>query len=169
MNGSWGYNPSDTGYKSEGALTHMLSEIAGKGGRLLLNVSPRGDGRLPPEQVERLGAVGEWLARNGAGVFGTQPALEPWQFYGPVTGKADTVYLHLLMRPYETVTVRGVPIRRVLAVRELASGRALEFTTRCAVLDQLLNSDPMGELTIAVPEELIDPLATVIAVEMRSA
>ena len=136
MNESWGYNPSDTGYKSAREIVHTLCEIAAKGGRLLLNLSPRGDGTVPPEQVERLEAVGAWLQRHGEAIFGTEPALEPWQFYGPTTRSAhvdatvgpahaegtrgasggdsvvERIYLHLLMRPYETVTVRGLPIRR---------------------------------------------------------
>jgi alpha-L-fucosidase len=77
--------------------------------------------------------------------------------------------LHLLQRPYDTVTVRGVPIRRVRAVRELRTGSALAFRTRCAVADQLFNADPSGELIISVPEALIDPLATVLEVELATA
>jgi len=69
------------------------------------------------------------------------------------------------MRPYETVTVRGVPIRRVMAVHELRSGCRLDFTTRCAVIDTF-NADASGELVIRVPEDLIDPLATVLAVDV---
>jgi hypothetical protein len=30
----------------------------------------------------------------------------------------------------------------------------------------MVNPDPLGELTIAVPEELVDPLATVIELEI---
>lgn len=185
MNESWGYNPADVGYKSPRRLVHTLCEIAAKGGRLLLNLSPRGDGTLPPEQVERLETLGAWISRCGGAIFGTEPALEPWQFYGPATraaaahaeetrssqqadgGRLRRTYLHLLMRPYETVAVRGFPVKRVTDVRELATGRELNYTTRCAILDQLLNSDPMGELTIEVPKDVIDPLATVIAVETR--
>jgi alpha-L-fucosidase len=73
------------------------------------------------------------------------------------------------MRPYDAVTVRGVPIRRVKSVRALGTGAELSHTSRCAVLDQMLNSDPMGELTIEVPESALDPLATVIAVEIAPA
>jgi hypothetical protein len=74
--------------------------------------------------------------------------------------------MHLLQRPYDTVSVRGLPIRHVRAVRELRSGTALAFRTRCAVVDQLFNADPNGELIITVPEALIDPLATVLEVEL---
>jgi alpha-L-fucosidase len=167
MNDSWGYNPSDTDYKSARELAHTLCEIAGKGGRLLLNLSPKGDGSLPPEQVKRLREVGAWLQGNGAAIQRSQPGLEPWQFYGPSTRVGNVVYLHALMRPYDTITVRGVPIRRVTAVRHLATGQSFQFTSRCAILDQLLNSDPLGELTIEVPEDIIDPLATVLAIEIR--
>jgi hypothetical protein len=36
-------------------------------------------------------------------------------------------------------------------------------------LDKLLNADPMGELTIEVPESCLDEYATVIAVEVAPA
>ena len=52
------------------------------------------------------------------------------------------------------------------SVRELSSGRQLTFSVRCSVIDQLLNADPMGELTIQVPESVLDSLATVLAVEI---
>jgi alpha-L-fucosidase len=168
MNESWGYSPHDTDYKSSRQLIHTLSEIAGRGGRLLLNLSPKGDGTLPIEQVERLRAVGGWLAANDGAVIGTAPGLEPWQFYGPSTRKGDTVYLHLLMRPYDTVTVRGVPIKRVQSATHIPTRRDLPFTTRCAILDKLLNADPQGEVTIEVPAECVDDYATVIALKITA-
>ena len=88
-------------------LVHTLCEVAGRGGNLLLNVSPTGTGELPPEQVERLDAVARWMGLHAESVVGTEPGLEPWQFYGPSTRRASTVCLHLLMRPYDTVTVRA--------------------------------------------------------------
>jgi alpha-L-fucosidase len=74
-----------------------------------------------------------------------------------------------LARPYESVTVRGVPIKRVERVVEMASGTELAFTTRCAVLDSLLNSDPHGELRIEVPAHLVDDHATVLALDITPA
>jgi alpha-L-fucosidase len=167
MNDSWGYNPSDPHYKSARELVHTLCEVAGRGGNLLLNVSPMGDGALPSEQIERLDAITAWMEAYGTSIHDTIPGLEPWQFYGPSTRRGDCLYLHLLHRPYDTVTVRGLPIRHVAAVRELRSAAALPFRTRCTVADQLFNADPNGELIITVPEVLLDPLATVIEVTLR--
>ncbi len=166
INESWGYNPSDTHFKSARQLIHTLCEVAGRGGNLLLNISPMGDGRIQPEQLERLAVVEQWMQRYAESIIGTQPGLEPWQFYGPSTRKGDRLYLHLLMKPYDTVTVRGLPIKRVTAVRALASGRELAFTTRRTILDQIIGMDPLGEVTITVPAEEIDPNATVIAVDV---
>lgn len=165
LNESWGYNPADGAWKSPRQVVHTLCEVAAKGGNLLLNISPMGDGAIMPEQRAILGAMQRWLSQNGETIIGTGPGLEPWQFYGPSTRRDDTTYLHLLMRPYESVTVRGVPIKRVRSVRVFSTGQELAFTTRCAIIDQFFNPDPKGELRIEVPEGIIDPLATVLAID----
>lgn len=165
LNESWGYNPADTAWKSPRQVVHTLCEVAGRGGNLLLNVSPMGDGTIMPEQRAILGAMQRWLAANGASIVGTEPGLEPWQFYGPSTRRGGTTYLHLLMRPYESVTVRGVPIKRVKKVTVLATGQELAFATRCAIVDSWFNKDPKGEVVITVPEDAVDSLTTVLSVE----
>lgn len=165
MNRSWGYNPTDGAYKSGRSLVHTLCEVAGKGGNLLLNVSPRGDGSLPPEQVERLESIAGWMEANGDSIAGTVPGLEPWQHYGPSTRRGDTWYAHLLMRPYDSVDIRHVPVRRVTAVRELASGRELRFHRRTGIVEGL-GPDPLGTLTVDVPAEVVGDLATVLAIDV---
>ena len=167
MNESWAWNPSDRDYKSGRALVHALCEVAGRGGNLLLDVSPTGDGSLPPEQVERLGVIAGWMDRHAESIHDTEPGLAPWQFYGPSTRRGSRLYLHLLSRPYDTVAVRGVPIRRVGAVTALATGTALDASGRCPVIDEMFNADPTGELTIRVPESVIDPIATTIAIDLE--
>jgi alpha-L-fucosidase len=166
INNSWGYNPSDKHLKSVRTLVHTLCEVAGKGGNLLLNVSPTGDGTLPPEQVERLNAIGEWMSRNEEGIIGTAPGLEPWQFYGPSTRRGNRIYLHLLMRPYETVSIRGVRVKKVVAARPLGSTMTLKFSRRIAAADMLFNTDPVGEIVIQTPDSALDGIATILAVDM---
>jgi alpha-L-fucosidase len=166
MNESWSYNPSDSDYKSPRSLVHTLCEVVGRGGNLLLNVSPRGDGSLPPEQVERLEHLGAWVRRNGESVLGVEAGLEAWQHYGPSTRRGNRVYVHLLAKPYEAVTVRGVKVRRIVRVTELVSGRELSFTTRTGIIEGF-GPDPDGEVTISVPAELVDDDATVLAIDFR--
>jgi len=158
MNASWGYVPDDDRYKTSRDLVHTLCETAGKGGNLLLNVSPRADGSLPPEQVERLQAVASWMRAHGDAIHGTGAGLEPWQFYGPSTRTGSTYHLFCVMRPYDGVIVRGVPIKRVRC--------ELPFRTRATAEQELTNPDPIGEVFIEVPEDRIDPVATVISLEI---
>ena len=49
----------------------------------------------------------------------------------------------------------------------VSTGQELAFTTRCAVLDELLNSDPHGEARIEISEGIVDDLATVLAMDIR--
>jgi alpha-L-fucosidase len=166
LNQSWAYNPGDRDYKPPRELVHALCEVAGRGGNLLLNVSPTGSGDLPLEQVERFERLAGWMSAYGESVLDAEPGLEPWQFYGPSTRCGNRVFLHLLLRPYETVTARGLRVKRVRRVRELRSGTELEFGSRMPILDELFSPDPLGELVIRVPESLLDPLATVLEVEL---
>jgi alpha-L-fucosidase len=165
MNDSWGWNPDDTNYKSPRAIVHALCETAGRGGNLLLNVSPHGDGTLPPEQVERLDALTSWMAAHGEAIHGTVAGLEPWQFYGPSTRRGDRIFVFCLLRPYDTVTVRSLPVKRVARVLVLGTGAPLTFSTRTGVIEQLM-PDPDGDVTIVVPERELDEYATVIAIDL---
>ncbi|HZU71236.1 MAG TPA: alpha-L-fucosidase [Acidimicrobiales bacterium] len=167
MNESWGYNPADDRYKSPRQLVHTLCETTARGGNLLLNVSPKGDGSLPEEQVERLEAVGSWVERHGEAVFGVRPGLEPWQHYGPSTRRDRRIYLHLLARPYESVTVRGIPVKRLTRAVVLGTGQELRFRTRTALIDHF-NPDPLGEATIWFPAEASDDIASVVALDLES-
>lgn len=167
MNDSWGYNPSDTHWKSPRSLIHMLCEVAGRGGNLLLNVGPMGDGNLPPEAVERLDAIARWMSRNAESIVGTTPGFEPWQCYAPSTRRGNRYYMHLLMRPYSSITARGIRIKRLRSVRALSTGEELQFSTRCGILDAQFNPDPIGEASIRVPESAIDEFATVLALDFE--
>jgi alpha-L-fucosidase len=126
-----------------------------------------GDGGIPPENVERLEAIGSWMDRNNDAIVGTDPGLEPWQFYGPSTRRGNRVYLHVLMKPYESVSVRGVKVRHVGDVRPLASTISLKVRKRIAAADMLFNQDPIGELVIATPDSALDSIATIIAVNFQ--
>lgn len=72
---SFGYNARETDAQlmSAAAIVRLLADCVAKGGNLLLNTGPRGDGTLCPMQVERLLAVGQWLAHSGEAIHATRP------------------------------------------------------------------------------------------------
>ncbi len=112
MNDTWGFKTSDTHWKSSRELIRMLCDIASKGGNFLLNVGPRGDGTIPPESVERLHAMGEWLRVNGSAIYGTQaspfPRPLPWGRATQRAQGADTV-LNLMVFDWPADGVLRLP------------------------------------------------------------
>lgn len=166
MNDGWGWVPTDTNYKSATTIIHTLCDIVAKGGNFLLNVSPMGDGALPAPQVERLDAVTRWMAKHRDAVVGVMPGLEPWQFYGPSTRRGSTIYAIATARPYEGVTIRGVPVRRLRSARVMATGTELDVRRHTAIMESFM-PDPNGEITAWIPEAEIDEFATVIVFEFE--
>jgi alpha-L-fucosidase len=74
---SWGYVQGEK-YKSVQYIVDELIDIVSKNGNLLLNIGPRSDGTIPPEQQQLLLGVGKWLAVNGRAIYGTRP----WKVFG---------------------------------------------------------------------------------------
>lgn len=64
MNNSWGFKKSDTDWKSPEVVYEKLKDINGKGGNLLLNIGPDGNGEVPKESVDILLEVGEMLKKE---------------------------------------------------------------------------------------------------------
>ena len=101
MNETWGYKKNDHDWKSSQTLIRMLSDIASKGGNLLLNIGPRADGSLTPETVDRLEAIGRWMDVNSEAIHATDaspfPRRLPWGRVTQKTGKtgATTLFLHV--------------------------------------------------------------------------
>jgi alpha-L-fucosidase len=72
---SFGYNQleDESTYVPIPELIHFFIDIVSKNGNLLLNVGPKADGTIPAGQIERLEALGGWLATHGEAIYGTRP------------------------------------------------------------------------------------------------
>jgi len=64
MNDSWGFKLKDTAWKSPETVYNKLKDINGKGGNLLLNVGPDGNGVVPARSAKILLEVGEMLKKE---------------------------------------------------------------------------------------------------------
>lgn len=99
MGASWGYDIKDTEYKSSEELIHYLVNAAGRGGNLLLNIGPGPDGRLPVRALDRLRDIGEWMDEFGFTIYGSQRGDILPRDWGATTRKGDTLYVHILDLP----------------------------------------------------------------------
>ena len=60
-------------YRSDREMILMLVDLVSRGGNLLLDIGPTGDGRIPVIMEERLLQIGRWLKTNGDAIYGTHP------------------------------------------------------------------------------------------------
>ncbi|MDR2371261.1 MAG: alpha-L-fucosidase [Treponema sp.] len=74
---SWGYTENND-FKNPVDIVCDLVDIVSKNGVLLLNIGPRPDGSITGEDRRILLSVGEWLDKNGEGIYDTTY----WQQFG---------------------------------------------------------------------------------------
>ena len=114
MGDQWSYKPNDV-YKSPRRLVHLLVDIVSKGGNFLLNIGPSPEGELPPESLDRLRAIGEWMKVNAEAIYGTKPIAPYKEGRVCYTSLADgTVYAIYLAADGETVPPARIVLGRIV-------------------------------------------------------
>jgi len=122
INNSWGFNITDTHYKSSKELIRLLVKDAGYGANLLLNIGPLPNGEIQPAFTERLDSVGDWLKKNGKTIYGSKAGFIKPQDWGAVTENGNLVWIHifkspgdkfLIQLPYKvkTAMINGKPVQ----------------------------------------------------------
>jgi alpha-L-fucosidase len=167
----WAYKPDDTMRTLEECIRLLVSCAVGDG-NLLLNVGPMADGRIEPRQAARLREMGEFLAKYGESVYGTRggPIVAPdekkrsqsanagdlsiaaGQWWGGTTSKGNTIYVHILRWPSDTITLPAIE-RKVVRATALTGGQAA------------MKQTPQG-IEISVPADRRHAIDTIVKLEL---
>ena len=105
---SYGYLEGDK-YKSVESVIHEMVEVISRNGNFLINIGPKADGTLVPEQVERLRAMGDWLRVNGAAIYGSRYWKESEQKDEQLSFTANGRKLYAIKRakPEDSFVITG--------------------------------------------------------------
>jgi alpha-L-fucosidase len=160
INGTWGFRSYDTNWKSPETLIRNLVDIASKGGNYLLNVGPTAEGLIPEPSVERLKAMGQWMKRNGEGIYATTASpfqRLPWgRCTKKVTADGATLYLHVFDWPKDGQ----------LLVPGLKSTVERAYLLADAKRTPMAATSSAGGVTITVPTATPDPIATTVVLKI---
>lgn len=153
---NWGYNRL-VGFRSFVDLQHQLVDVVSKGGNMLLNIGPTGEGAITPQALGCLEKIGEWMKTNSASIHGTTAnPFETLSFDGRCTQKPGKLYLHIFAWPKDSKI-------RVAVSNKINRAYMLSDKTK-----QALNviSDDKG-CVITLPSTCPDPVDAVLVVELE--
>lgn len=182
INNNWGYQPSDTNWKTPFEVITIFADAIGNGGNLLLDIGPRADGTIPAEQVNVLKELGKWNGKHEEAIFGSLGGLPQGHFYGPSTYSKDssTIYLFVPGSGQEQVVVKG--LRNAIKEVRVVGGRngkdkkrnskpetqnsKDEIVLKHKIVGKISWSPVPGLVYIDVPASVRDKYITVLALKL---
>ena len=154
MNGSWGFNIIDQDYKSVDRLVKTMVRAAGYGANFLLNTGPMSNGRIQPENVDTLMAIGHWLETYGEAIYGTRQGPIKPQEWGAMTSKDNKVYVHVLDLEEESLEIAGFEAKVKSAIFFDDASKAEVKKTKKGII-------------ISLPAEKRKPIDTIVVLTLK--
>ncbi|MDE6826638.1 MAG: alpha-L-fucosidase, partial [Paramuribaculum sp.] len=164
MNDSWGYRIADNNYKDPMTVLRMLVDCISMGGNLLLDIGPKADGTIPEEQVAILENLGRWTKKHEEAIYETQAGIPAGhvQGYTSLNHDGNILYVYLPYRPTGPLEVKGLK-SRIKNIRVVGTDKNLTWKQ----YNDISWSEVPGVYYIDVPEDVLDPQITVLALEME--
>jgi len=151
LNSQWAWKPNDR-IKSLKQCIDVLVTCAVRDGNLALNTGPMPDGRIEPRQVERFREIGRWMKKHGQSIYNTRGGPFVSTSWGGTTNRGNTVYVHVLKWPGESVSLPPIDAK-VVSHSVLTGGTATVEQAE-------------GGITISVPPKDRQELDTIVRLEL---
>lgn len=157
-NESYGYHQFDNSHKPVSHFIQLLANAASRGGNLLMNIGPKGDGTFDAKDLSILKGIGKWLVVNGESIYGTSASPLPLQNWGVSTLKGNKMYLHVFQYPE----------RGKLYVGGLKTNSNKVYLLQQPAQLLRANNIDQNQLVIELPLTAPDTINTVVVVELEN-
>ena len=106
-NESYGWNKFDDSHKPASHFIQILAKATARGGNILMNIGPMGNGQMDPKDIAILKGIANWWKVNGESIRGCDRTPLQVQTWGESTRKGNTLYLHVFNWPTNGQLVVG--------------------------------------------------------------
>ena len=161
---SYGWNPFDNLHKPPSHFIQLLAKASARGGNLLLNIGPMGDGDIDPKDVAILKGIANWWKVNGDSIRGTTRTPLPVQTWGESTRKGNLLYLHVFSWPTNGQLVVGGLKSDATTAYLLAFASSEAGATSQAGNFQVRRINPL-DVSISVPTDAPDKVDSVVVLQ----
>lgn len=155
-NESYGYHKYDNSHKPVAHFIRLLASAASRGGNLLMNIGPKGDGEFDAKDTKILQGIGKWMEKNEESIYGTTASPLPYHSWGVSTVKKDKLYLHVFDWPSDGKLY-------VSGFAQITNGRLL--TDPSVKIEMRKTSH--GDMILLLPERAPDSINTVIVFDWK--
>ncbi len=157
-NESYGYHQFDKSHKPATHFIRLLANAASRGGNLLMNIGPKGDGSFDEKDLQILNGIGAWINKNKESIFEVSASSLPKQSWGVSTMKDNRLYLHVFNWPADGKLYVGGLKNNVTKAFSLADPQKQFLTTRINANDVL----------VMLPKHPIDTTNTVLVIDLQN-
>jgi len=158
-NESYGYSKYDNSHKPALFFIRLLANSASRGGNLLMNIGPMGNGNIDTRDLTILDGISHWMKTNSESIYGTQKSPLPLQSWGVCTQKGNQLFLHVFDWPKNGELIVGglktLPAKSWLLADK--SKKNLSFRNL-----------KTPDIKLILPERSADSVNTVIVLEMKN-
>ena len=162
-NDNWGYQQHDQNWKTPYEIISIFVDAVANGGNLLLDIGPKEDGTIPPEEINVLKELGAWNKKNGEAIFNTVAGIPQGHFYGPTTLSKDstTLYLFVHGKASGQLMLKGLD-NKIADISVVGTGTKLSHK----VVGKISWSPVPGLVYINLPEGVQDKYITVLKLKL---
>jgi alpha-L-fucosidase len=156
-NESYGFSKYDNSHKPASHFIKLLANGVARGGNILMNIGPKGDGSFDSRDQVILDSIAVWMKKYESSIHKTSKSPLPLQSWGAITKKDSLLYLHILKWPKNNQLLIGGLKSKVARVYDMNGLYNTELKTA---------KTKEGNLIIKLPNKKVDKVDAVFIMEL---